>query len=69
MSVKSGRVKLITTSEAAEKLGISIDRVQALIRAGRLPATMFGRVYMINEKDLKLVADRKPGRPKKDKKR
>ncbi len=58
-------MKLITTSEAAEKLGISIDRVQALIRAGRLPATKFGRVYMINEKDLAKVQDRKPGRPKK----
>ncbi len=58
-------MNLITTSEAAEKLGISIDRVQALIRAKRLPAQKFGRVYMINERDLAKVKDRKPGRPKK----
>jgi excisionase family DNA binding protein len=53
----------ITTSEAARRLGVSVDRVQALIRSGRLPATNFGRAYAINEKDLKLVEDRKPGRP------
>lgn len=58
-------MNLITTAEAAEKLGISIDRVQALIRAKRLPATRFGRVYMINSKDLAKVMVRKPGRPKK----
>jgi excisionase family DNA binding protein len=56
---------VITTSEAAAALGVSVDRVQALIRAGRLPATRFGKAYVINEKDLALVKDRKPGRPKK----
>jgi excisionase family DNA binding protein len=61
-------MNLITTADAAEKLGISVDRVQALIRAGRLPATRFGRAYMINEKDLAKVKDRKPGRPAKGKK-
>jgi excisionase family DNA binding protein len=58
-------MNLITTSDAAEKLGISVDRVQTLIRVGRLPATRFGRAYMINEKDLVKVQDHKPGRPKK----
>jgi excisionase family DNA binding protein len=61
-------MNLITTADAAVKLGISVDRVQALIRAGRLPATRFGRAYMINEKDLAKVKDRKPGRPAKGKK-
>jgi excisionase family DNA binding protein len=56
-------MNLITTADAAAKLGISVDRVQALIRAGRLPAARFGRAYMINEKDLAKVQDRKPGRP------
>lgn len=58
-------MKLITTAEAAERLGVSIGRIQALIRAERLPASKFGRVYMINEKDLAKVRVRKPGRPKK----
>jgi hypothetical protein len=38
-----------------------------LISGGRLPAEKFGRDYMIKEEDLKLVEDRKPGRPPKAK--
>jgi hypothetical protein len=30
-----------------------------------LPAQQFGRTYVVNEEDLKLVEDRKPGRPRK----
>jgi excisionase family DNA binding protein len=55
----------LTTKQAAEKLGITLGRVQALIETGRLPATKYGRDYMIREKDLKLVEDRKVDRPKK----
>jgi excisionase family DNA binding protein len=56
---------LLTTIEAANKLGVSKPRITALIRSGRLPAKKFGNAYMINESDLKLVEDRKPGRPSK----
>jgi excisionase family DNA binding protein len=55
--------KLISTKEAAERLGITSARVQQLIWKGRLPATQVGRAYIIREEDLKLVTDRKPGRP------
>lgn len=55
----------LTTKQAAERLGITPRRVQALVTAGRLPAQKFGRDYMIREKDLKLVEERKVGRPKK----
>lgn len=55
----------LTTKQAAGKLGITSRRVQALIEAGRLPAEKFGRDYMIREADLKLVENRKVGRPKK----
>jgi excisionase family DNA binding protein len=58
-------MKLISTAEAAEKLGVHITRVQVLIRQGRLPAQKVGRNYVIDEGDLKLVENRKPGRPKK----
>lgn len=58
-------MRLISTAEAAEKLGVHITRVQVLIREGRLPALMVGGSYIINEDDLKLVKDRKPGRPPK----
>jgi hypothetical protein len=43
-------------------------RVNVLIKEGRLPAQQYGRAYLVNEKDLKLVEDRKTGRPPKDKK-
>lgn len=58
-------MKLISAAEAAEKLGIHITRVQVLVREGRLPAQKVGGSYVINESDLKLVKDRKPGRPPK----
>ncbi len=56
---------IITTREAAERLGVTMKRVQAMIRDERLPAEKMGRDYIIKEADLKLVADRKPGRPPK----
>jgi len=58
-------MNLLTTKEVAEKLGVSVRRVHALIQAERLPAQKFGRDYLIKENDLKLVAERKPGRPRK----
>ena len=58
----------LTTKQVAERLGVTIRRIQALVTSGRLPAQKFGRDYMINEKDLKLVKDRKVGRPPKAKK-
>lgn len=62
-------MKILTTKEAAERLGVTVRRVSALIEAGRLPAARFGRAYMIKESDLKLVEDRSPGRPSKVKRR
>jgi len=56
-------MKLLSTKEAAEELSLSQNRVIALIAAGRLPAQKIGRDYVIQEKDLKLVSERKPGRP------
>lgn len=58
---------LITTAQAAERLGISVRRVQELISSQRLPAQQFGRTYVVNEEDLKLVENRKVGRPPKAK--
>ena len=58
---------ILTTPEAAERLGVSPERVRQLIKTGRLPSQQFGRDHVINESDLALVADRKPGRPPKPK--
>ena len=60
-------MKLLGTKEAAEKLGISLRRVQQLVETGTLPAQKIGRDYLIQEKDLsKITIHGKPGRPKKD---
>jgi excisionase family DNA binding protein len=56
---------ILTTAEAAERLGISPRRVQQLVKDGRLPAEQFGGSLMIREEDLKLVENRKVGRPPK----
>ena len=58
-------MRLLTTQEAAERLGVSTRRITALIKSGKLPAERFGRAHVIQESDLKLVEDRKPGRPMK----
>jgi excisionase family DNA binding protein len=59
--------KMLTTSEAGKRLGISAVRVRQLIAASRLPATMIGRDYIIDASDLAKVRNRKPGRPRKSK--
>ena len=58
----------ISTTEAAEQLGITRQRVLQLIEDGRLDATKFASVYMIRRASLANVEDRKPGRPPKAKK-
>ena len=57
--------ELLTTDAAAERLNVTPGRVRAMIAAGRLPAQKFGFVHMIKASDLKLVKDRKVGRPRK----
>ena len=57
--------KLLSSTEAAGRLGLSVARVQTFIWEGRLPAIKVGRSYAIDEDDLKLLADRKLGRPPK----
>jgi excisionase family DNA binding protein len=56
---------LLTTSQAAKKLGVTSRRVVALINAGRLPAEKIGPNFVIKPKDLAKVKNRKPGRPPK----
>jgi excisionase family DNA binding protein len=55
-------MKLLTTPEAAERLRVSISRVQSLIWGGRLPAEKLGRDYVIKEEDLEIIIDREPSR-------
>lgn len=60
-------METLTTKETAERLGVTVPRVHALIKAGRLPAEKRGRDVFIKESDLALVINRTPGRPPKAK--
>ncbi len=57
--------KLLSTTEAGARVGLSVARIQTFIWDGRLPAVKVGRSYAIDEDDLKLIANRKTGRPPK----
>ncbi len=57
-------MSLLTTKEAAERLGVTVPRVHTFIKEGRLPAEKMGRDLFIKEADLKLLENRKTGRPK-----
>jgi hypothetical protein len=59
---------LLTTEEAAKRLGVTPARVRQLILSGQLPARKFAKVNMIDARDLELVKNRrKVGRPPKAK--
>lgn len=57
---------MMTTKEAAQALGISPRRVNALIEAGTLKAQRFGRAWMVDEAAVNERLQNKPGsgRPK-----
>ena len=55
--------KLLSVKQASERLKVNRQRVLQLIGAKRLPAEKVGNIYVIRENDLKLVENRKAGRP------
>lgn len=58
---------LLSTKQAAEKLKVSPIRIRQLIQEKKLKATLIGRDYVIDEKDLATVQTYgKAGRPKKE---
>lgn len=57
---------LITTAEAAERLGVTDRRVRQMIEDGLLKGEKVGRDYLIEEDSLEAAKKRpKPGRPAK----
>ncbi len=59
-------MKLLNTTEAAEKLGVSVRRVRQLIAEGKIAAHNLGRDYAIEESALAEVKTYgKAGRPSK----
>ena len=61
-------MKIISTTEAARRLGVTANRVRAMIRAKRLKAMKVGHEWLIDPKDLDAVRERKVGRPRKSRK-
>lgn len=55
---------LVNTKQAAERLGVSVARIQQWIWDGRLPAIRPGRDYLISLKDLDNIIEFRRGRPK-----
>lgn len=55
---------LLSTADVAAELGVTIRRVQQLIKAGRLKATLIGRMLLVERKHLDACRDRAPGRPR-----
>ena len=51
----------LTTQQAGEFLGVSAQRVLALIREGRLPAAKVGRDWLIARRDLEKFEKRPQG--------
>jgi excisionase family DNA binding protein len=61
--------EILSAAQAAARLGVTVRRVQQMVKNGQLPATVFGGALMIEASDLALVADRKVGRPPKAEKK
>jgi excisionase family DNA binding protein len=58
---------VVSTQQAAEIMGLHIQTIREYLRAGRIKAQRIGRVYVIDERDLRrfMAVERKPGRPRK----
>ncbi len=56
---------LLTTSEAADRLGLTVRAVQKMIENGRLEARKVGRDYLIAPGALSSISKQVAGRPPK----
>ena len=57
--------RLMTLTEVAERVGLDTSRLRVLIGQGRLPATKYGKTWLVKESDVKEFEKepRSPGRP------
>ena len=61
--------ELLTTAEAADRLGLTMRAVQKMIEAGRLEARKVGRDYLIDPAALANISRQAAGRPPKSSKK
>lgn len=57
----------LSTSQVADKLGVTRQRALELIVSGRLPAQKVGNSYIVRASDVDSLELLKPGRPPKPK--
>ncbi len=58
---------LLTFAQAAQRLGISRQRVWALVHKGRLPVVTLGKLNFLEAQAVSSYQRGKPGRPRKAK--
>ena len=58
-------MKLLSTSQAAELIGVNDSRIRQLIRDGQIQAVQVGRAYLLDESIVKAFERPQMGRPKK----
>lgn len=58
---------VVSTQQAAEQYGLSVETIRRWARQGVLKTQRIGRTYVIDERDLRRVIANppKPGRPRK----
>ncbi|MGE5609922.1 MAG: helix-turn-helix domain-containing protein [Bacillota bacterium] len=58
---------VVGTTEAARRLGLTNQRITAMIRAGQVAAQKIGRTWVVDEAEIERLRhqERKPGRPRK----
>ncbi len=59
-------MKLLSTTQASEILGVNDSRIRQLIRDGQLQAVQVGRAYLLDEAVVRTFQRSPLGRPKKD---
>lgn len=59
---------VVSTQQAAEQYGLHVETIRRWIRTGTLRAQRIGRVYVVDERDLRRVMADPPkgGRPRKE---
>ena len=58
-------MNVLTIGQAAQELGVSVSRMQQLVKSKKLEHGRIGRAIVINPRDLEAVPVRPTGRPQK----
>jgi excisionase family DNA binding protein len=54
---------VLTLTEAAARLGLAASTLRHQARAGRLRATLFGKTYVVSEREVERYRREQLGRP------